>query len=117
MLSGAVEIRGDSELGQRFQAILNAIDVDWEEQLSKVTGDVVAHQLGNMARGVNQWLTETADSVAQDVGEYLQEESRDLPHPSQVAQFVADVDQIRMDVDRLDARISRLNTALAKREP
>ena len=47
LFSGEVTITGDVETGQTFKGILDAMDVDWEEQLSKLTGDVIAHQLAN----------------------------------------------------------------------
>ncbi|HED18295.1 MAG TPA: hypothetical protein ENI74_02190, partial [Gammaproteobacteria bacterium] len=50
LFEGAVEIQGDTETGQQFQNILSGVDWDWEEQLSKLTGDVIAHQAGNLAR-------------------------------------------------------------------
>ena len=50
VFSGEVEIQGNSALAQEFTRILKQVDVDWEEQLSHVTGDIIAHQLGNAFR-------------------------------------------------------------------
>lgn len=55
LFSGEVEIRGDAGIGQALQRILDDMDIDWEEMLSRYTGDVVAHQLGNLVRGANGW--------------------------------------------------------------
>lgn len=108
LFSGDVEIVGDTELGQQVRDIMNDLDLDWEEQLSKLVGDVVGHKLGNVVREVADWAAQTRNTVEQDVGEYLQEESRLLPHQQEVAPFLEAVDTLRADVDRIEARVQRL---------
>jgi len=110
LFQGDVEIRGDSETGQQFQDILSRLEWDWEEQVSRVTGDVLAHQIGNFSRQVGSLARETRDTLGQDLSEYLQEESRLLPTRIEVVHFLDEVDQLRSDVDRLTARIERLST-------
>ena len=46
--------------------------------------------------------------MTDNIREYLQEESRDLPSRYEVDRFTADVDALRDDVDRLAARVGRL---------
>ena len=116
LFSGAVEIRGDTETGQRFQQILEAMDIDWEEHLSRFIGDLAAHQAGQLARAGRQYARTSADTLRQDLGEYLTEEARLLPVRIQVENFLADIDRLRMDVDRLEARVQRLLTH-AHRDP
>ena len=104
----AVEIRGDMDLGQRIKHLLAGIEVDWEEHLSRLTGDVLAHQVGNVVRGVQRWATQSADSLGRNVSEYLQEEHRDLPSRIEVEDFLDDVDRLRADAARLETRIAHL---------
>ncbi len=108
IFSSNIEIQGDSELGKQFQEMLMQIDIDWEEQLSHYTGDVIAYQAGNAARTLQHWTKQTFSTLKQNTTEYLQEESLDLPHPIEVDTFLSDVDKLRMDMDRLEARIHRL---------
>ncbi|MEN8800751.1 MAG: SCP2 sterol-binding domain-containing protein [Thiogranum sp.] len=108
LFKGAVEIKGDTETGQQFQDLLANTDWDWEEQLSHITGDVIARQIGNVARLSGKFINDSRNTLEQDVSEYLQEEARLLPTGSEVGNFLEDVDQLRADVDRLDARIARL---------
>lgn len=115
LFNGDVEIRGDIELGQRFKAILDDIDIDWEEHLSRITGDVLAHQVGNVTRGMLAWGRNALDTVSRDVVEYLHEESRDLPTRNEVDEFLAGIDMLRSDADRLEARVQRLREWLAGR--
>ncbi len=109
LFEGAVQIQGDTETAQHFQDILSAVDWDWEEQLSHVTGDVIAHQTGNLARKTAQFINNSRDTLQQDVSEYLQEEARLLPARIEVGYFLEEVDQLRADVDRLTARVDRLS--------
>jgi ubiquinone biosynthesis protein UbiJ len=108
LFSGDVDITGDVETGQAFKSILDEMDIDWEEQLSRVTGDVVAHQLGNLARRAGEWLRHGGTTLQQDIGEYLQEESRVLPSRIEIENFIADVGNTAMAVERLEARLQRL---------
>lgn len=115
LFGGEVTITGDVELGQRFKAILDGLEVDWEEHLSHLVGDVVAHQLGNLARGFAAWGRKSLGSLARDTGEYLQEERGWLPHRYGVDDWLTEVDLLRSDVDRMEARVQRLQQAWARR--
>ncbi len=108
LFHGAVEINGDTETGQAFQDLLSGVDWDWEEQLSAITGDTIAHQTGVLARKGQQWLAESAETLRQDLSEYLQEESRLLPTRVELNAFLDEVDRLRSDTDRLSARVERL---------
>lgn len=106
--SGAVHIEGDAEVAQTFSELLKHARPDFEEELSRVVGDVAAHQIGNVARAALAFGRRAADTFAQNVAEYLQEEGRDLPSRTEADEFVAGVDKLREDVDRLEAKISLL---------
>jgi len=108
LFSGDVIIDGDVETGQAFKGILDAMDIDWEEQLSRFTGDVIAHQLANGVRRVGTALRHGRHTLEQDVGEYLQEELRVLPSRIETENFSHDVTHLNMDTDRLAARVKRL---------
>lgn len=108
LFSGDVGITGDVEAGQAFKAVLDELDIDWEEQLAGITGDMVAHQLGNAVRSAGNWLHQGRTTLEQDLGEYLQEELRVVPTRIEIENFIADVDRLRMDLERLEARIRRL---------
>jgi len=105
---GGLHIRGDLELGQQFQRVLERIDIDWEEHASRVIGDMAAHRLGNAARAARAWAREAGETLLADAREYLQEESRLLARHEQVEHFLREVDRLRADLDRLESRINRL---------
>ncbi len=108
LFSGEVEITGDTELAHSFGKILGSMDIDWEEQLSHYTGDVVAHGVGDLIRGATRWGRNTLETFGMDLQEYLQEELRLLPQRQEIETFLSDVDRLRDDVERLEARLQRL---------
>ncbi len=108
LFKGAVEIEGDTALGERLGAILARLDIDWEELLSKVTGDPIAHTLGQGARAMRRQLARDGDVLVRDLSEYLQEEARLLPTRYEVDEFADAVDRLRDDAERLAARVERL---------
>lgn len=109
LASGDVQLHGDIELGRRFKALIQNLDIDWEELLSRYTGDILAHPIGNAIRGFKTWSQQATKSLGQNIAEYLREESRILPNRGEVAIFLDSVDQLRADLDRLEARIQRLH--------
>jgi len=112
-----VEISGDVGLGQEFKAILQGIDIDWEEELSHLVGDVAAHQAGNLARGVGAWGRQSLRTLELDIGEYLHEEARLLPQRDEIETFAAEVDGLRSDVDRAEQRVQRLQRKAGEGQP
>lgn len=114
---GDTIIEGDAAVGREFQTVLTHLDIDWEEQLSRLLGDAVAHQAGRFWRGFRSWGQQAGDILRRDGGEYLQRELRALPPRPAVEQFLSAVDALREDADRLAARIERLRRRLATDDP
>ncbi len=112
LFAGRVAITGNTALAHDFGITLGGLDIDWEEQLSKFTGDILAHQIGNAARKAGHWIRHTSSRMEADLGEYLTEEARLLPHPLEIKDFVAQVDELREHSDRLEARIRLLQRQL-----
>lgn len=113
MFTGRVTLEGDVELGQRFQQIIGGLDIDWEEHLSRLTGDIIAHQVGNLARGFFGWTADAAANVGRDGAEYFQDELRLFPTRPEAEVYFSAVDELRSDCDRLEARVRRLQQRLA----
>jgi ubiquinone biosynthesis protein UbiJ len=114
LFAGEVRIDGDVRLGTRMRQLFTQLEIDWEEQLAGLLGDVVAHQLGRRLRELSAWRRRSGEALAADVGEYLNEESRTLPSRPETESFMAEVDVLRDDVERLAARLRRLRE---KRSP
>ena len=106
--AGSLELTGDPVLADDFQRLLTYAKPDIEEELSGIVGDAAAHRIGEIARGVSNWGREARATMGDNIREYLQEESRDLPSRYEVERFAKGVSELRDDVDRLEARIKRL---------
>lgn len=102
----SVRIEGDAEVAQGFSELLTQARPDIEEELSRVVGDVAAHQLGNTVRSLFGFGKRIGDTFLQNVGEYLSEEGRDVPSRTEAEEFSRDVDTLRDDVERLQARLT-----------
>ena len=108
LFAGRVRISGDNAVAQRFSDTLSDLDIDWEEQLSRITGDIAAHEIGRAMRALLREAKRLNASASENLSEYLTEELRLLPHRYEAEDFLADVDQIRDDTERLEARIALL---------
>jgi ubiquinone biosynthesis protein UbiJ len=108
--SGAVRLSGDTEIAQQFQSLLEFARPEPEEELSRLIGDVAAHQVGQAARGFAGWAGAAAESFRRSLTEFLQEERRDLPTRYEVNDFLGEVDRLANDVERVAARLQRLRS-------
>ncbi len=107
-----ISIEGDTRLANQFNRLLNQLNIDWEELLSRTIGDIAAHKAGNLVRQLGQIVRRTTRSVSLDSGEYLQEEARLSPSNAELRQFIQQVDKVREGVDRLQARIQIIKNKL-----
>lgn len=114
LFAGRVSISGDTELAHRFGEILGGLDIDWEEPLSRLVGDVAAHEIGLRSRKLGRWARSTGQTLSQDLAEYLTEEARLLPTRYECEEFLAEVDRLRDDTERLAARVARLQKKLTE---
>jgi ubiquinone biosynthesis protein UbiJ len=105
---GDVRMTGDTDVANQFRDLLHMARPDLEEELSRLVGDPVAHQLGNLARGFAAFSARAAESVSRSLGEYLTEERRTLPTRTETEEFYRDVDRVANDVERAEARVARL---------
>jgi ubiquinone biosynthesis protein UbiJ len=105
---GSLDLTGDAATAQAFQQLLAHAKPDVEEELSGVIGDAAAHTLGKFAKGIGRWARETRSIMRDNIREYLQEESRDVPSRYEVERFSKAVNALRDDVERVAARIDRL---------
>lgn len=106
--AGDVRMTGDTDIAERFQALLRFAAPDLEEELSRLVGDPVAHEVGNVARAAGRWSRTAGDSLTRSVSEFLQEESALLPTQAEIRELARGIDELVNDVARAEARIARL---------
>lgn len=105
---GHVEIRGDIHLAQRFQQIMQALDVDWEEFISMYAGDMAAHHIGRLGRDAGRYFMTARQSLITQFTEYLRYEQNMLPLRHEIDHFIEAVDGLRDDVERVQQRLQQL---------
>jgi len=112
---GAVRLAGDSEMAERFRALLGFAVPDFEEELAKLFGDPLARQMGNAARGFAAWSEAAGESIARSAAEYAQHEARVTPTAGELREWASAVDALVDDVARAEARLARLGERLRPR--
>ena len=108
-----VSIQGDARVAQQMQKILSVLDIDWEEVLSKYTGDVMAYQIHKRARGAGEWLRDSALSLLHTTSEYIREEQHLSPTQVEFERFQQQATTLKQDVERSEARLRHLLKAVA----
>lgn len=103
-----VSLLGDTGLATRMQQLLIDADIDWEEHLSHIVGDIAAHQLGRAARAVTAWGRDTMNTATMNTDEYLHEELRATPPRREVQALLNEIDEFRAGVERAAQRVQRL---------
>ncbi|MEQ1879367.1 MAG: sterol-binding protein [Burkholderiales bacterium] len=103
-----VVVEGDSDFAQAIVQVMGHLRWDYEEDLSRVVGDIAAHRMAQAGRSLAHWPREAAGNVAAGAAEYLSEEIHLLVTPLDARQFGIDVDELREAVERLDQRIELL---------
>ncbi|MCX4187412.1 ubiquinone biosynthesis accessory factor UbiJ [Methylophaga sp. OBS4] len=109
LFSADIHIHGDVQFAKQLRDVLDGFDFDWEQQLARITGDVIAQPLAHGLKKSFSWLQASAQSLQQTTAEYLREEARLLPDKSQIDDYMKAIDELRADCDRLEARIHRLD--------
>ncbi len=111
-----MQVIGDISLGQRFQDIMQNIEIDLEEPLSRWIGDSMAYQIGKFVRGTGRFAANTSKILAMDLSEYLRFEIEMLPDDLLVDDFSKEVDLLREDVDRFAQRVNKLEARINNKE-
>lgn len=104
---------GDETLAADFIQGVQSLNIDWEEQLSKITGDLVAFKIGSTVREGRKSVESAKRKASDTLREYLQFEIELLPTGPQVQRFKRDVQQTTQAVDALEKRLQALSDALS----
>ena len=108
LFSGKVSMQGDSQVGHHFQQLFESLNIDWQQQISRVIGTNASQRVAEFLSQGKQWFAETSEAMQEDVSEYVQEESKILPAQPEADMLFDDVDSLRADCDRLEARVKRI---------
>jgi ubiquinone biosynthesis protein UbiJ len=107
-----VIISGDTQLAAELAKVLSAMRWDFEDDASKLVGDVAAHKIGQTLRGIAATGKETGNNLAAMLSEYWQEEMPLIAKKRQVEAFNSDVDTLRADLARFEKKFAKLQQQL-----
>lgn len=108
LINGKLELHGDSAALIELQKIIAGLDLDWEAPLSKLFGDVAAHEIGRGIRKGLKFARQSLQKFQRQGKEFLVEESELFPPRWQVDKFYRDIEQTNLRAERLEARLQQL---------
>lgn len=110
--SGRLSLTGDTALAQHLQRLMRDLDVDWQDHLAPLLGDVPTWQLQRQGQRAAAHFRRSTDRVHKTIEEFLHEESGWFPAPEEITQFRDHLDQLRLQLDRLEARSNLIRQRL-----
>ena len=103
-----VELIGSTSFISELQKIFKNVDIDWEEMLTRIFGDIIGHQSAEIIRSKLSWGKDRVSNVQRLTSEFLTEELRVLPSAPELNFFNTQVDEMKLGVDRVQARVEQL---------
>lgn len=110
-----ISVEGDTHLATELAKVFSNMHWDYEDDFSKLVGDVPAYKIGERARQAIKTVKDTSTNLADMLSEYWQEEMPMIAKKRHVEEFNRDVDILRADVDRLEKKLTKLSQQLAKK--
>lgn len=104
----AAKIRGNVDLANAMNDVLDNIRPDPEAFLASKIGDIAAHRAMGLFYGLKQGVAQLAVRLKDQFTEHVAEGHSVIVPNEQVTRFMAEVDTLRNDVARLQQRIDRL---------
>lgn len=111
----SISFTGDAELAAALQYLARHLRWEFEEDLSRVVGDVAAHRMASTARDFLAWQKEANVRLGENLAEYLTEEAGLVAPPAALARFGRDVADVVDALERLEKRLDRLDAKLRAR--
>lgn len=105
-----VTVMGDLQFLAQLQKILQQLDIDWEEMLTQIFGDLIGHQMAQMLRSKINWAKTRTQTAQRLTSEFITEELQAIPSKIELESFYQHVDELSLAVDRLSAKINLLMT-------
>lgn len=106
----AARIEGSAEFAQALGFVIRNLRWDAEEDLSRLVGDIAAHRIVKGGQEFTAWQQQAAQNFAANLAEYFTEEQALVARKDDLADFSANVNQIRDDIARLEKRLQHLGS-------
>lgn len=113
LANSGIEFTGSIGLLQQWQQLLAQLDIDWEDAISSVLGDIAGPLTASGLRKGVSWKLQQHKERYRLLKEYLSEELHLIPSKAELHHFYDEVSQLTLDTDRTAARLQRLKQRLA----
>jgi ubiquinone biosynthesis protein UbiJ len=107
-------LEGDTELAMALSKVMQNLEWEYEEDLSRVIGDIPANKIATFGRETVAGIKKQSLNAAEMLAEYWQEEQPMIAKKRHVEKFISDVDTLRDDAERLGKRFDKLMENLEK---
>jgi ubiquinone biosynthesis protein UbiJ len=108
------QVTGDMEFAAAIDYLRRNLVWDYEEDLSRVVGDVAAHRMANAAREADRWGRSALTNLASAFAEYATYETPMLASAAAVEAFNREVDEVRDAAARLEKRLELLQRRVVR---
>ena len=105
----AAKIRGNIDLANAVNDVLDNIRPDPEAFLAGKVGDIAAHRLMSLFSVAQQGVQQLAMRLKDQFTEHVAEGHSVIVPNEEIAHFISEVDTLRNDVARIEQRIDRLS--------
>lgn len=103
----AARIRGNVDLANAVNDVLDNIRPDPEAFLASKVGDIAAHRLMGLFHSMKQGAEQLAGRLKDQFTEHVAEGHSVIVPNDEVSHFMADIDTLRNDVARLEQRVNK----------
>lgn len=114
---GAVRIEGNAELADALGFVFRHLRWDAEEDLSRVTGDIVARRVVLGAEAARAAHARAWNALGGNLTEYFTEEQKILVTRPALGAYRDELSRLRDDVARLEKRVHRCDSRTPARPP
>jgi ubiquinone biosynthesis protein UbiJ len=97
---------GEGAFADELRYLAKHLRWDFEEELSRVMGDVAAERVGSTLRAFGRWHLDAAQRLTDAFADYATAESRALVRRDELARFAADIDRLRAAIEALERRLA-----------
>lgn len=102
-------VEGNAEFATALSFVFRNLRWDFEEDLSRLVGDIAAHRLVLAATRFTDWQRRAAANLAENLGEYLIHEKRLLVAQHELSALRADIERFAADLGRVGNKLASLH--------
>lgn len=103
-----VTVSGKISVLTDYQDAFKHLDIDWEEPLHQLLGNVAGQAVAQTISELGLWGKAVLSNGRDQVPIILKEELKLIPHEVELETFYENVEQLQSDVNRVSAKIQRL---------